>query len=187
MSWGLPWRSVRKMDRRCHPTAGSGRDGHPLAWETDKNGGLRWRDLERHFPERGGDVRVEHVLGPGPVSDGDGQRTGLAANSINKTSSASLHVTVGLTPPSSDADPLDAPIALRFGLPSGSQNQTLDCDKNVNFHDEMLSNCQNPYIENVAERQLRRLWPSAIFQNHRSGRFRVTTASSSRPATRPAS
>ena len=131
------------------PAAGSGRNNVSIDWETDKGGGncsgQKWSgsfgDVNAAYASNtnSGPVQYLNVIDNG---------TGLAANSINKTSSASLHVTVGLSPPLSDANPLDAPIVLRFGSPSGSQNQALDCDKNVNFRDEILSNCQNPYVEN---------------------------------------
>ena len=71
------------------------------------------------------------------------------ANSINGTSSASLHVTVGLSPQLQDANLVDPPIALRYASISGSQNQAVDCDKNVNFKDEIVNGCQNPYRSNL--------------------------------------
>jgi hypothetical protein len=52
--------------------------------------------------------------------------TGLIANSINKTSVASIKVSVGLTPPLTDAAPSAPPIPLRIWN-TPSQSQTLDC------------------------------------------------------------
>jgi hypothetical protein len=74
---------------------------------------------------------------------------GVFANSINKTSNASIHVLVGLTPPLLAANLSDPPIALRYASVSGSQNQAVDCDKNVTFRDEIVAGCQNYYTENA--------------------------------------
>jgi hypothetical protein len=76
------------------------------------------------------------------------QPGGAALNSVNGQSGINVHATVGLDPPLSDAQPLDPPIKLRFASDPGSENQAVDCDKNVNFRDEILNGCQNPYTEN---------------------------------------
>ncbi|HEU4972338.1 MAG TPA: pilus assembly protein TadG-related protein [Gaiellaceae bacterium] len=59
-------------------------------------------------------LSIEHSPGGGP------------ANSINKTTSASLTITVGFTPLLKEADPFDDPIPLRIWN-TPSQSQTLDC------------------------------------------------------------
>jgi len=131
------------------PGSGSGRNDISISWETDKNGVCGGATFNGTWSDTAAAYAADSYSGPVQYLTAIDNLTSLAAGSINKTSSASIHVTVGLTPPLSDASPLDAPIVLRFGSPSGSQNQTLDCDKNVNFKDEMLTNCQNPYIENA--------------------------------------
>jgi hypothetical protein len=132
------------------PAAGSGRNVIDIGWSTDKVppcGGQRWSGT---FPRvaapyasntSSGPVQYLYVANTDPPYG--------PANSIDGTSSANLHVTVGLQPPLTAAGPLDPPVVLRFGSPSGSQNQALDCDKNITFHDEMLNGCQNPYTRNV--------------------------------------
>ena len=59
-----------------------------------------------------------------------------------------MHVTLGLLPPLFESTADDGPVVLRFASSPGSQNQALDCDKNITFRDELINNCQNPYIEN---------------------------------------
>ncbi len=150
MSWGTyPGDPNGRWIGSFAPTTGSGRNDVSIDWRTDRGGGdcggPKWNGT---FPDGPAAYASNTNSGPVQYLAATDNATGLPANSINKSSSASLHVTVGLSPPLSDANPLDPPIVLRFGSPSGSQNQALDCDKNVNFRDELLSNCQNPYIEN---------------------------------------
>jgi hypothetical protein len=131
------------------PATGTGRNNISITWQTDRGGGNcggqknngSWSNTSAAYASNTNSGPVQYLT----ITD---NATGLAAGSINKTSSASLHVTVGLMPPLSEANALDPPIVLRFGSPSGSQNQALDCDKNRNFRDEILTNCWNPYIEN---------------------------------------
>lgn len=132
------------------PAAGSGRNVINLSWVTDRAGPCSGPNWSGSFPR----VAAPYVSDTysGPVQYlwvGNNSAPGSPANSINGTSSASLHVTVGLLPPLIDANVLDPPIRLRFGSPSGSQNQALDCDKNINFRDEILNGCLNPYRENM--------------------------------------
>ena len=131
------------------PAAGSGRTNISITWQTDQGGGncggQKWSGSF-------GNTNAVYVgnTNSGPVQylTATDNLTGLAAGSINKTSSASIHVTVGLLPPLIEASALAAPIAMRFGSAAGSLNQALDCDKNITFRDELLNNCQNPYISN---------------------------------------
>jgi hypothetical protein len=131
------------------PASGSGRNNVTISWETDQGGGncggQKWSGSFANGP-----AAFASNTNSGPVQyiTAFDNATGLAAGSINKTSSASIHVTVGLMPPLNEANALDAPIALRFGSSAGSLNQALDCDKNVTFRDELMNNCQNPYLEN---------------------------------------
>jgi hypothetical protein len=137
--------------------ADSGRNVVNLGWQTDKGGG------DCGGPKNSGTlprVAVPYAARPlttpaasGPVeylwvSNNDPCCPG-AANSINGQSNVSLHVTVGFTPQLQDANPLDPPIALRYASVSGSQNQAVDCDKNINFKDEIVNGCQNPYRPNL--------------------------------------
>ena len=131
------------------PSAGSGRNNVTITWETDQAapacGGQHWSGSF-------GPTNAAYVgnTNSGPIQylRATDNLTGLEAGSIDKTASASIHVTVGLLPPLIEAAALDPPIAMRFGSAAGSLNQALDCDKNVTFRDELLNNCQNPYISN---------------------------------------
>jgi hypothetical protein len=150
MTWGTyPGDPYGRWTGTFTPASGSGRNDVTITWETDKGGGncggQKWSGS---FGATNAAYASNTNSGPVQYLTVTDNATGLAAGSINKTSSASLHVTVGLLPPLNEANALDAPILLRFGSPSGSQNQALDCDKNVTFRDELINNCQNPYIEN---------------------------------------
>jgi hypothetical protein len=131
------------------PASGSGRNDVTITWETDKGGGncggQKWTGS---FGNTSAAYASNTYSGPVQYLTATDNATGLAAGSINKTSSASLHVTVGLLPPLMEANALDPPISMRFASGAGSLNQALDCDKNITFHDELLNDCQNPYIAN---------------------------------------
>jgi Flp pilus assembly protein TadG len=134
------------------PGPASGRNAFAITWETDRGGGdCNGPKNNGSFPTAGAPyVYQKSVAGPVQyVSVTDNANPGTPANSINQPTAASLHVTVGLLPELIDSDPYAPPIRLRFGSPSGSQNQALDCDKNINFKDEILAGCQNPYTENI--------------------------------------
>ena len=40
------------------------------------------------------------------------------------------------------------PLVLRLASPSGSQNQAIDCDKNINYADEITNGCKTTYRVN---------------------------------------
>ena len=133
------------------PGAATGRNAFAITWDTDRGGGNCGGPDDDGSWSPAGAPYVYQKSGAGPVQHvtvTDNAHPGTPANSINQTASASLHVTVGLLPELIDSDPYAPPIRLRFGSPSGSQNQALDCDKNINFEDEILNGCQNPYTEN---------------------------------------
>ena len=77
--------------------------------------------------------------------------SGGPANSINKTTTASLMVTVGFTPLLVEADPGDPPIPLRIWN-TPSQSQTLDCQTNgaSGWNDAMEFGCVPYQIYNQA-------------------------------------
>ena len=130
----------------------SGRNAITITWETDKSGDGNCGGAKNNGSWLAGAPYVYQKSVAGPVqyvTVTDNANPGTPANSINQPSAASLHVTVGLLPELIDSDPYAPPIRLRFGSPSGSQNQALDCDKNINFKDEILDGCENPYTENV--------------------------------------
>jgi len=142
------------------PASDSGRNVVAIpAGTTRKNGGTNCNNATTQTIGPWPRVAAPYAANPdtsptsGPVqylSVTDNNRPGgVPANSINKTSSASLHVTVALTPPLLAATKLAPPIALRYASVSGSENQAVDCDKNVLFHDEIVNGCQNPYTENA--------------------------------------
>ena len=132
------------------PGAGSGRNAFGITWETDKGGGDcggpdnngQWTPVGAPYVSTGssGPVKYLTLINNDPPFG--------PANSMHQAVSANLHVTVGLIPELIDSDPYAPPIRLRFGSPSGSQNQALDCDKSVRFEDEIRDGCQNPYREN---------------------------------------
>ena len=77
------------------------------------------------------------------------------ANSVEKNDPGNAHynytVTVGLPKPQSIGNYTDPPLLLRMASPSGSQNQAWDCDKNINFEDEIRDGCRTRYIENYRD------------------------------------
>jgi hypothetical protein len=151
MSWGsVSGDPYGRWTGAISVASGSGRNNVTINWQTDKGGGdCGGGKNNGAFTRVAAPYASNTNSGPVQYLTMVDNATGLPANSINPGgSSSTIHVTVGLAPPLSDADPLDSPILLRFGSPSGSQNQAVDCDKTVNFRDEILSNCQNPYIEN---------------------------------------
>ncbi len=66
-------------------------------------------------------------------------------NSRNYGPPLSVIVTVGLRKPLRIEDPLVPPMLLRVASPSGSQNQAFDCDKGVNFANEIENGCMTTY------------------------------------------
>ena len=57
-------------------------------------------------------------------------------------------VTVGLPRPIQILPATDPALVLRLANPAGSQNQAIDCDKNVNYADEITNGCQTTYRVN---------------------------------------
>jgi putative Flp pilus-assembly TadE/G-like protein len=149
MTWGAyPGDPNGRWTGSITPATGSGRTNVTISWQTDQGGGncggQKWSGSFTANAVYAGNTNS----GPVQYLTATDNATGLAAGSINKTSSASIHVTVGLLAPLIEASALAAPIAMRFGSAAGSLNQALDCDKNVTFRDELLNNCQNPYRTN---------------------------------------
>jgi hypothetical protein len=64
---------------------------------------------------------------------------------------ASVVVKVGLRPPFQIESPLEPPVVLRVGSPSGSQNQAFDCDHQINFRVEIENGCKTTYRENYGD------------------------------------
>ena len=77
------------------------------------------------------------------------------ANSVEKNDSGNPHynytVTLGMPKPNQIANYTDDPLMLRLASPSGSQNRAWDCDKNINFEDEIANGCKTKYIENYRD------------------------------------
>jgi hypothetical protein len=69
----------------------------------------------------------------------------LDPNSRNVGPERSVIVAVGLRKPLRIEDPLAPPILLRVASPSGSRNQAFDCDRGVNFENEIENGCQTTY------------------------------------------
>jgi len=131
------------------PAVGSGRNVVNLT--------ARFRNPARNNCSQQGSKSLPRVAAP-YVSDVDGNSEplqyltvedgGTIANSHVKDSAVNLTVTVGLAPPLVVSAKTDPPILLRIASSTGSQNQALDCDKNINFKDEIVNGCLNPYSIN---------------------------------------
>ena len=76
------------------------------------------------------------------------EHLGSPANSMAKDSAAMLFATVGFNPTLQVSAKTDPPILLRFASRAGAQNQALDCDKGINFREEIINGCANPYSMN---------------------------------------
>jgi len=74
------------------------------------------------------------------------------ANSIETNDPGNPHydytVTVGLPKPLSIGNYADPPLVLRMASVSGSQNQAFDCDRGINFRDEIRDGCKTTYRTN---------------------------------------
>lgn len=97
-------------------------------------------------PDVGGAGPVEYLklTTVDPVPDANSRNTG-------DPPLASVIVTVGLRPPFQIESPLEPPVVLRVGSPSGSQNQAVDCDKSINFQTEIANGCKTTYRENYGD------------------------------------
>ena len=71
------------------------------------------------------------------------------ANSVEKNDPGNPHynyvVTVGLPRPIQVLPATNPPLVLRLANPAGSQNQAIDCDKNINYADEITNGRQTQY------------------------------------------
>jgi len=74
------------------------------------------------------------------------------ANSVEKNDPGNPRydyvVTVGLPRPIQVLPATDPPLVLRLSNPSGSQNQAIDCDKNINYEQEITDGCRTKYRVN---------------------------------------
>lgn len=87
-------------------------------------------------------LKLEASLNGAPVAD---------ANSVEKNDPGQTYeyvVTVGLPKPLSISNYADPPLVLRMASPSGSQNQAFDCDRGVNFREEIEIGCRTTYRVN---------------------------------------
>jgi len=90
-------------------------------------------------------LTATHVDGV-PVGDANSvERNGFGNDYYN------YRVTVGLPKPNSIGNYADPPLSLRMASPSGSQNRAWDCDRNINFEDEIRDGCRTTYIENYRD------------------------------------
>jgi hypothetical protein len=69
----------------------------------------------------------------------------IDANSRNSGPDRSVVVTVGFRKPLRIESPFAPPLLLRVASPSGSQNQAFDCDKGINFAQEIEDGCKTTY------------------------------------------
>ena len=80
------------------------------------------------------------------TSDVDGAGNPIPdPNSRNTGPPRSVVVTVGLNKPLEIRDPFAESVLLRYASPSGSLNQALDCDKGINFTQEIIDGCRTTY------------------------------------------
>jgi Putative Flp pilus-assembly TadE/G-like len=123
--------------------AADGRTTVSLDWETGCTGPTRRRDTF-------GKVAAPYAAdaASGPVQYLTVEQAGGAglANSIARSASASLKVTVGLIPPLREGALTDPAIPLRF-WDTPSQSQALDCDASgtKGWSDGMEEGCTDPY------------------------------------------
>jgi hypothetical protein len=128
--------------------AADGRTPITLSWDTDTNGACGGPGGQNGTF---GKVAAPYAAdaGSGPVQYLTVERAGGAglANSIAGSASASLKVTVGLTPPLREGTLTDPPIVLRgWGQPS--QTQALDCGSGsgpIGWAGAMQNGCVDPY------------------------------------------
>ena len=70
------------------------------------------------------------------------------ANSVDRGEDYNYKVTLGLPRPIQVLPATAKPLVLRLANPSGSQNQAIDCDKNINYADEITNGCKTTYRVN---------------------------------------
>ena len=99
-----------------------------------------------------GEPRIR--AGPVPEAAGHYSNEGQAgfpvpdANSVDRGLDYDYRVTVGLPRPIQVLPATAKPLVLRLANPSGSQNQAIDCDKNINYADEITNGCKTTYRVN---------------------------------------
>jgi Flp pilus assembly protein TadG len=132
------------------PAAGSGPNQVDLSWTTDTNGGCgggnngsgNFNKVAKPYAADAASGAVEYLT----VQTASALFGTAFANSIGQTSTASLKVTVGLTPPLREGQLADPPIVLR-GWVQPSQSQALDCLTSgaSGWGDAMVNGCADPY------------------------------------------
>ena len=74
------------------------------------------------------------------------------ANSVEENTGPNPYykydIVVGLPRPIQVLPATMPPLALRLANPAGSQNQAIDCDKNINYADEITNGCKTTYRVN---------------------------------------
>ena len=128
-------------------TAESGRATFSISWETELADGSNrsgtWAGVAHPYV-------ADEASGPIDYLELTTVEPGvLDANSRNSGPDRNVVVTVGFRKPLAIEDPLTPPRVLRVASPSGSQNQAFDCDRGVNFQEEIENGCQTTYRLNL--------------------------------------
>ena len=136
------------------PNVGSGRNEIRISADVKRTGSTR-TNCSQQQPALsnvlvGAPYVSDDASGPVQYVTLEDTNTGLIANSINKTTNASIKVTVGLTPLLKEAAPTDPPIPLRIWN-TPSQSRTLDCLNGASgWNDAMVYGCPAYQIYNPA-------------------------------------
>jgi hypothetical protein len=134
------------------PAIGSGSNPIDLTTTTDTTGNCSGgNNPSDTFDKVGNPYVADEASGPVQYLLLEDTDTGLVANSINKTTNASIKVTVGFAPLLEEADPGDPPIPLRIWN-TPSQSRTLDCQTSgaSGWADAMQFGCVAYQIYNQA-------------------------------------
>ncbi|MBA2642137.1 MAG: hypothetical protein H0U82_04320 [Actinobacteria bacterium] len=126
-----------------------GRADFSIKWRTERADGSKpsgtFSGVAHPYVANGDSGPVEYLkltTADAPVAD---------PNSRNSGPDRSVIVKVGLRKPFQVESPLAPPVVLRVASPSGSQNQAFDCDKSINFRNEIANGCQTTYRENYGD------------------------------------
>ena len=139
---GDPNESLWRTSSSATLAADFGRSTFSIKWETEVAG-------HGHSGTFGGVAHpyvADEKSGPIDYLELTTKEPGVIdANSRNSGPDRSVVVTVGFRKPLRIESPFAPPLLLRVASPSGSQNQAFDCDKGINFAQEIEDGCKTTY------------------------------------------
>jgi hypothetical protein len=118
----------------------SGRNNLTIRWRTTASGS-QWHDIEAAHPYAAN-------LASGPIDYFTLTSIGANANSL-PIGTRSVFVEVGLRPSLQVGQADDEAVLLRFANASGSLTQSIDCDHDQGFEEEIRYGCLTTYKENT--------------------------------------